>query len=177
MNRKKIKDIIGGLFDKYGVSAAPIDVEAICEYQNITIRRRDFEEALSGFAYQKDGEKVIGVNADEGPLRQRFTIAHELGHLFLEPRENIKYDKQFAMQYRNGLSSEGTDVKEIEANFFAAELLMPEELLKNDIEQYTRENSGKTLDFEDDEVVGYLAGKYQVSRHAMSVRLASLHYI
>lgn len=175
MNRKRIKQIIRQLFDEHSVISGPIDVIYLAKALNIEIRIRDFAEDMSGFAYQKGGEKVVGVNANDGQLRQRFTIAHELGHIYLDPRDDLNVDKNFALQYRNGLSSKGTDLKEMEANYFAAELLMPEEFLKEDIEAYKKEFGG--FDFEDDELVTLLAKKYQVSRHAMSVRLASLHYI
>jgi Zn-dependent peptidase ImmA (M78 family) len=175
MNRKKIRQIVKGILDEHSVISPPIDVTYIAKALNIELRIRDFAEDLSGFAYQKNGEKVIGVNAREGRLRQRFTIAHELGHIFLDPRDDLNVDKNFALKYRNGVSSQGVDLKEMEANYFAAELLMPEDHLKEDINAYNKQYGG--VDFEDDELVKLLAGKYEVSMHAMSVRLASLHYI
>lgn len=175
MNRKRIKQIVSRLLAEHGFISGPIDVIYLSKALGIEIRIRDFAKDMSGFAYQKAGEKVIGVNANDGRLRQRFTIAHELGHIYLDPRDDLNVDKDFALQYRNGISSQGTHLKEIEANFFAAELLMPEDLLKEDIEAYKKEYGG--FDFEDDELVRQLADKYEVSRHAMSVRLASLHYL
>lgn len=175
MNRKKIKQAIADLFAQYGVLSAPVDVVYLSNALGIELRIRNFEKDLSGFAYQKDGEKIVGVNANEGYLRQRFTIAHELGHIFMHPRTDLSVDKNFAMRFRNGVSSQGTDLKEIEANYFAAELLMPEEFLKEDIENHQQQFGG--VDFESDEVVSQLAKKYKVSRHAMLVRLASLHYL
>lgn len=175
MNRKRIRQIIANLFSELSVLSGPVDVLYIAKALNIEIRIRDFADDLSGFAYQKDGEKVIGVNANDGHLRQRFTIAHELGHIHLNPRDDLSVDRNFALQYRNGLSSQGTDLKEIEANYFAAELLMPEAFLREDIEGYQKDNG--FIDFEDDKIVMLLAEKYQVSKHAMTVRLASLHYL
>jgi Zn-dependent peptidase ImmA (M78 family) len=175
MNRRKIRDIIAGFFESNNITSAPVDVEALAKFLHIEIRKRDFEGALSGFAYQKHGQKIIGVNADEGPLRQRFTIAHELGHLYLDPRDDLNYDKNFAMQFRNGLSSKGTNLKEIEANYFAAELLMPEDFLRQDLAAYAKDHGA--VDFEDNTLVKELAEKYKVSIHAMTVRLARLHYM
>lgn len=175
MNRKKIRDHVAQLLDSMNVIDAPVNVLEIIKFLNIEIRKRDFKDDLSGFAYQKDGERIIGVNANDSPLRQRFTIAHELGHIRLAPRDDLTVDRDFALKYRNGLSSQGTDLKEMEANFFAAELLMPAGLLKEHIDLFKDEYGA--IDFEDDRFVKYLADKYQVSRHAMSVRLASLHYI
>ncbi len=175
MNRKRVKQIVRQLLAEHSVISGPIDVIYLAKALNIEIRIRDFAKDMSGFAYQKAGEKVIGVNANDSPLRQRFTIAHELGHIYLDPRDDLNVDKNFVLEYRNGISSQGTHLKEIEANYFAAELLMPEELLKEDIEEYKKDYGG--FDFEDDLLVNLLAKKYGVSRHAMSVRLASLHYL
>jgi Zn-dependent peptidase ImmA (M78 family) len=175
MNRKRVRLIIAELLRANEITAPPVNVLKMAKLQGVEVRKRDFEEDLSGFAFQKDGERIIGVNASENPLRQRFTIAHELGHLYLDPRDDLNVDKNFAMKYRNGVSSEGTDLKEMEANYFAAELLMPEKFLRQDIDDHKKNYGG--IDFEDDELVRVLADKYEVSRHAMSVRLASLHYI
>lgn len=75
---------------------------------------------------EKDGNGfVIYLDSSKSSKRQRFSIAHELGHLFL----HLKYLDQ---SYWSSLSVEssrvyryGHDVEELEANEFAAELLMP----------------------------------------------------
>ncbi len=61
---------------------------------------------------------------------------------------------------------------EIEANLFAAELLMPRDFLARDLE------SGITIDvLDDDPVFAQLKEKYQVSNRALAIRLASLGYV
>lgn len=173
MNRKRIRDLVKSILEDYKINTAPVDIEKICTELGISIKRGSFEDDLSGFAFNRRGTQVIGVNAEDGPLRQRFTIAHELGHLKLDPRDSINYDLHFAMHLRDTTSSLGTKLKEVEANFFAAEILMPAAFLRKDIARLAK--SG--IDFEDDNIVSKLAKEYQVSQHAMSVRLASLHYV
>lgn len=64
------------------------------------------------------GQNFVAVNADHGAVRQRFTLAHELGHVHMrhQPRVDLSADL-FGGRTR--------DPQEVEANYFAAELLAP----------------------------------------------------
>ena len=66
-----------------------------------------------------------------------------------------------------GASSSAVNVEEIEANFFAACLLMPRRFLEADPD-------AALVDVEDAEAVANLARRYNVSPHAMSIRLGNL---
>jgi Zn-dependent peptidase ImmA (M78 family) len=174
MNRKKIKLLVDKILDQSDLRTIPINLNGVAEFANATVTTTDLSHGLSGFAYQKDGTRFIGVNRAEGSERQRFTLAHELGHLFLHRDESLRYD-QGLMMLRNSHSSDGTDIKEIEANRFAAELLMPEEALRTDMATLP------DIDFmveskETRQYIKQLAEKYQVSAQAMSVRIATLYF-
>ena len=72
---------------------------------------------------------------------------------------------------RDSESAKGEDNDEKEANFFAAELLMPAAFLADDLQ-------GRDLDLlDDDEFLHKLAKKYKVSVQALTFRLANLGYI
>jgi Zn-dependent peptidase ImmA (M78 family) len=114
-----------------------------------------------------DGTAVIGVNSMDAPNRQRFTIAHEIGHLLLHKDEHLHVDEKSPIGLRNDRSSLAIDEREIEANQFAAELLMPVELLEKDLGRLPD-------DIETEEAVTRLARLYQVSEQAMTVRLTAL---
>jgi prophage protein len=74
---------------------------------------------------------IVGVNSNDAITRQRFTIAHELGH-YTKLKEEGKIDSRLGfVEYRNELSSQGNDPVEIDANQFAAELLMPEHWIRH----------------------------------------------
>ncbi len=129
-------------------------------------------ESMSGFAYQKQGKKVIGINETDGEQRQRFTMAHELGHMFVHVNDDVTFDRGFAY-FRDGNSSTGLDLKEKQANAFAAELLMPAEHLRIEIDKL-----GGVIDHMQDDgekKIKKLAKLYGVSFSAMSVRLDSLN--
>src|SRR5271157_4721592 len=105
------------------------------------------------------------------PVRQNFTIGHELGHLLLHDQEQLHVDHEFRVRLRDDVSSQGTDEAEREANFFAASLLMPKDFLEADLakEDY--------VDLLDDQLLHTLARKYGVSTQALVNRLKNLGYI
>ena len=74
---------------------------------------------------------------------------------------------------RDGKSSLGTNEYEILANRFAAELLMPKDL----IAEQTAKTLGKKSKLTDDELVQELARTFQVSQQAMEYRLTNLGYL
>jgi len=80
------------------------------------------DETTSGFLTKVDDQYMIYLNKNHSMNRKRFTIAHEIGHLKLNHLEDIVY--------RDSTTSLGTNENEVKANAFAAELLMPEELVR-----------------------------------------------
>lgn len=146
----------------------PVPIERLAVLVDATIRYEPFAGQLSGMVHRSsDGTAVIGVNSLDAPNRQRFTIAHEIGHLLLHKDEAFHVDERFPIGLRNDESSKATDEKEIEANQFAAELLMPRDFLSKDIGALPKEIGAE-------EAVTRLAQQYQVSVHAMTVRLTAL---
>ncbi len=145
----------------------PVNVKQLIEKMGIELEITHLE-SMSGFAYQKNGRRVIGVNDADGALRKRFTMAHELGHMFVHAKHDVTFDRDF-VYFRDGNSSTGLNTKEVEANAFAAELLMPADRLTQQI----RDEGGIDL-LEDDDKITQLAKEYEVSASAMSVRIDSL---
>lgn len=145
----------------------PIDIAAIVKKQGIGVRTQPMEESVSGMLVIRDDRATIGVNQSHHPNRQRFTLAHELGHCLLHGKRTQVFVDSSTMFFRDGLAAEGTDKIEIEANAFAAELLMPESVLR-DITRH------QPLDAFDDRAVQSLAAKFGVSVRALTIRLTKL---
>jgi Zn-dependent peptidase ImmA (M78 family) len=128
LDRLQIKNKAEELLVMNHISMPPVSVEAIAASVGAAVQKVDLKDNLSGFSYPKGPQRTIGVNLRHAHVRQRFTIAHELGHLLMHTQD-LHYDRQFSMQFRSEISAHGTDPKEVAANAFAAELLMPESCL------------------------------------------------
>lgn len=156
---------------KLSLSSTPIPVEKVARALGAQVRFAPFDDELSGMIHIKDGVPIIGVNSLHHPNRQRFTIAHELGHLELH-RElitaSVHVDKGFPAMMRDTTSAKGEERVEIEANQFAAELLMPRALIEKEL-------SGKQFDMEDDKPLEEIAKKFRVSKQALELRIRTLN--
>jgi Zn-dependent peptidase ImmA (M78 family) len=151
-----------------GVRSRPVPLEKILQYFRISQVDLPANNDIFGAIVGQHGHAIIAVNPNQHPNRQRFTIAHELGHYFRHlcvGGETEFVDGDFRLHWRNGTSSQGIDWNEIEANRFAACLLMPEDLVREDVDKCS------TLD---QEAIQHLAAQYSVSRLAMQYRLINL---
>jgi Zn-dependent peptidase ImmA (M78 family) len=151
----------------------PVDVNFLVQQEGIMIMKKSLEDSVSGMLVIKDDQSIIVVNISHHSNRQRFTIAHELGHYFLHKSSaNVFFDESLLF-FRDEKSTQGTKFQEVEANIFAAELLMPEQVMRERISQ-------KPLDALDDfeqSALGQLATEFQVSCQALTIRLMRLGLI
>lgn len=119
----------------------------------------------------------LWVNPSEGEQRQRFTKAHELGHLVhdIAPQiDNISEGEEFVEK----LNRDGAvNFQERRANKFAAQLLMPLDLVKNEVNKLVEQvkHEGRTATV--DEAISKLSAIFNVSTQAMGFRLKDLGYI
>lgn len=148
---------------RLGCEEGAVDLHQLCERLDLTFVARTLPDGTSGMLVRRPEGNVLVVDQTEPVQRQRFTAAHEIGHLLLHK------DAEIFVDYRDKRSQSGRDPKEIEANRFAAALLMPEHLLRRDAESSTA--------LDDDELIQELARRYEVSKTAMSIRLSSLGLI
>ena len=111
---------------------------------------------------QVDDSAVLAVNESHHPRRQRFTIAHELGHLTLHPGRRETVDSTVRVNRRDDLSSTATNAQEIEVNAFPAALLMPEDAVTK-LRSSIAANPSRAVEV--------LAAEFDVSADAMGYRL------
>jgi Zn-dependent peptidase ImmA (M78 family) len=158
------------LLDNANIKKAPVPVEKLASYLSAIVRYQPYDGEVSGLVHNQDGQAIIGVNSSHAETRQRFTIAHEIGHLLLHQSEKLHVDNQLrsAVNFRDDVSSLGVDDNEVEANQFAAELLMPEEFLRRDIKLVSAT--------EPEAAVEELARRYKVSIQSMAIRLSKLEF-
>lgn len=142
-------------------SGGKVDVGQLAEALGVTVLNHELDDEVSGMLLAKKERAVIVVNSKHHRNRQRFSLAHELGHYVLH-REG-----EAEVFHRDEVSSLGTSRVEVEANTFAAELLMPEEDIRNWAESYE-------FDLLDERAITEKAGELGVSVQALSIRLDRL---
>ncbi len=148
----------------------PVRPERVARNCGIDIEYKAFTDDLSGVLVKHPEGAVIGVNESHSRVRRRFTIAHELGHFVLRHAGKVFIDKH-SISRRDASSSFAADVHEIEANQFAASLLMPRELV------FMALNSLYTDELSRDQIITALARMFEVSGKAMEYRLMNLGLI
>lgn len=165
---KKIKTLVNKLIEETKIKDLPVDLEKIAKRLNLQIEYQPLQGEISGCLIRDEKGATIGINSLEHPNRQRFTLAHEIGHFLLHEGEKTFIDRKFfKVSLRDGRL--GKTLEETEANNFAAQLLMPEEFLLKDLEELEG-----TEDIENGNAINELATKYQVSKQALTFRLVDL---
>lgn len=114
-------------------------------------------EGVAGCCWREGGRVVLWVNGTQAAVRQRFTLAHELGHV------RCGHDGRVAVDTVETLAGRTTDSLEVQANAFAAELLAPADGVRAAVE------GGASLD----DVV-LVAARFGISTIAALYRLRSL---
>ena len=164
------QELAKAVLERFAIKAEPVPVDRIAKLMGAQLRYSPLDDELSGMIYIKDQTPIIGVNSMHHPNRQRFTIAHEIGHLEMHRAllsDAVHVDKQFQVLMRDGTSSQGVNDIEVEANRFAAELLVPTFLL----DKYL---AGKMIDIHDDSLLANLAKKFRVSTQTLAFRINKL---
>jgi Zn-dependent peptidase ImmA (M78 family) len=120
------------LLQSAGFASIPIDIEKLADQLGATIVLETLDSEVSGALYRLSENIIIAVNKDHPSTRQRFTIAHELGHFLLHQGRPVIVDHlvRAHVNLRDNRSSLATEREEIEANKFAASILMPPDLVK-----------------------------------------------
>lgn len=146
------------ILSMYKIIDPPVDVIKVSNLLGFKVVPFDFPETLSAVIKIGGTKKIIAVNKNKPEVRQRFSIAHELGH-YLSGHDNFSHGETFIDRDKKYLDPHHRE--EEEADEFAAELLMPEFILKKDV-------LGHKLDAVE------LAKKYNVSEQAMWLQLINL---
>jgi Zn-dependent peptidase ImmA (M78 family) len=166
--RHTIEEIATQVLQKSKAYRAPVPVDLVVGYLDLATQAKGLADA-SGILVVENDRGVIGFNAFHAPVRQRFTIAHEIGHFVLHVKakqSRLFIDRSVAF-HRDDESATGNDDEEIEANVFAAALLMPERLVREEIKRLA-------LDLDDEGDLGTLAKRFNVSSAAMTYRLVNI---
>lgn len=169
------------LDNKYSVNVEKIaelcEIDVIFEELDVSGTCMNFHSAVNDETseYSTNAKtRQIRINKYEPLVRQRFTIAHEIGHILLG-HEGVSFRDTNYQQYNDFIKR----MNEVNANSFAAELLMPEKLLRKALENTMFElNYDATQKFSDSDI-DYLAEntakKMMVSLESFKYRLKNLN--
>jgi Zn-dependent peptidase ImmA (M78 family) len=137
---------------RFGLAEPPVALEDICRAEGLAVCARPFDY-VAGLFVNDDVFPVIVVNSRQPSARQRFTVAHELGHYYL--------------RHRRGSFAEpgGASRQERDAERFAANLLMPAAWVLHYWTAYAANRENR---------VSILAALFEVSQAALRVRLKEL---
>ena len=151
---KKAKDIL----IENDMLRLPVDLSEIAKNNNIDVYISELPDGIYvAIRYNNEKKKFeILIEKNESNVRQRFTLAHELAHFFLE-RHTIEYSGKV---HFDTLFRKEKNIEEREVEYLAGAILMDKEIL---IRLYKINSSIKDL-----------AKVFDVSESAMTVRLSIL---
>lgn len=161
------------ILEKFEITRPPVPIEKIARGLSAQIRFSPLDDEISGMIYIKNDIPIIGVNSLHHPNRQRFTIAHECGHLLLHRElmtQEVHVDKKFQVLRRDDKSATGTERIEIQANQFAADVMMPHAFLLHAL-------GDQAIDIEDSALIKRLAQKFKMSEDAIKIRMTTLFFV
>lgn len=159
-NYRFAREMARKILRQHKINAVPTDLQVICERLGLEFVELDDPNESDGAVLEMEGGlRVAMLNKAKPFVRARFTLAHELGHIFLNHDKREFYDPEVAREWGEDMPENTKPAKEREADAFASELLIPMEQLKR--------YQGELNDLEK------LAGIFQVSRQAMSIAVAN----
>lgn len=176
MKQSEVKKKAEDFCNKNGINSYPVEIVRICKENGLKVFEEYLEPDVSGLIVvdeknwsKYDTKQFILVNLAESAARRRFTIAHELAHFILHRNGNQLYAHR-------DMSNEGSVRSSIEqeANYFAANVLMPEALVREKVDDLKNEIWGTLPNFV---LVREIADNFAVSESAAEVRLRQLELI
>jgi Zn-dependent peptidase ImmA (M78 family) len=156
--------------------STPINIEGILSFLELNYHSKpDFRDMkTTGSIKVVENEPMIWANPFKNKFkeRKRFTLAHELGHFMLHiaPLGSINNFQPILDESLSFNRDDNWNYKEMEANNFAAQLLMPVEFIKKEIERIHTQNGNMSQE----EAIEVLAETFNVSSQAMEYRLKSI---
>ncbi|MFZ7947254.1 MULTISPECIES: ImmA/IrrE family metallo-endopeptidase [Bacillaceae] len=170
---KKIEQKANELLKMFEIDEIPIPVYEIANNLGIIVQEEELEGEMSGILLRDIDKTIIGVNSKHYPNRKRFTIAHELGHFVMHKGNPVHIDRTFRVNFRDKNSSLANNIDEIEANAFAAALLMPEKKIKQVVNKKLKQG----IDIEESDELASIADMFKVSKQSLLIRLFKLGLI
>lgn len=134
---------------------APIAVlEAVEGQAGVPVCIAEFPNDVAGVFYRRSDRSFLFVNGTHPVVRQRFTLAHEYGHCFMQHEPRIESSK----------SMWASDPQEVQANQFAGAFLAPRQAVRS----WADRHAGSATDLEQ---VVRLSAFFGISPEAGCIRM------
>lgn len=115
----------------WGDRGFPIDPVTIAKELGVQVYDTELPNEVSGALIKEAGkDPIIALHFDDHRNRKRFSCSHELGHYVSRIESSDDSPEYEYIDLRGQLAANGTDEEEIFANRFAANLLMPENVVR-----------------------------------------------
>lgn len=151
------------ILQEHSIKSFPIDLVALAKKEDIACHPAKFTGCSGCLICEADAFTLL-FRDDYTTGFQRFTIAHELGHYFLDGHVQLLFP-QGGGEHRSALNYRGKPLHEREADEFAANLLMPRD-------QFASALGGKTG--RGLPAIEELAAHFQTSLTSTAIRYAQL---
>ncbi len=168
--RRKINRLAEDILNNYEIPTPIVNMADVIDKLGGRLQENDQISLYSDGMVEKEESKyqfVIHVPGNQSDSRKNFTIAHELGHLFLHMGYMIN-PELWNQSDRVVFNRKGKSEIESQANEFAAAFLMPQKEYKRIMDKYSE---GNTV------FIGKVADYFHVSVDAASYRGKWLGYL
>jgi Zn-dependent peptidase ImmA (M78 family) len=153
--------------NEYCSQSTMVEPQVIAKELGLGISMNDYKQAFDGLLENKGSKFHIYLNIKNGGHlyhpRVRFSLAHELGHFLIDEHYNLLRDESVGPQ-PSFLNYNMDNRLEVEADYFAACLLMPESRIRKDLER-------QKFNFA---VIDEISKKYNVSSTAALLRFVAI---
>jgi len=162
--KQQIAEKVAQILTENYFDTPPVDIWKLLDNYGIVIHERTFplkHASISGFVVFADSDKtapVFVINKADTDDRKKFTLAHEFGHWVLHKKE-LMDDPALSVLYKNPIGSQTTDQIEVEANQFAAQLLVPDTMLHAEHEATSAHKKDLARTFKvGEDIIGFRLG-------------------
>ncbi len=165
LSRQEIEQRAAEVLREHGLESIPIDPVVLANRLGMAVYNAKFsDDSIVGMIAKRGDQVTLLVNQADPPYRKRFTIAHELAHHFLHLLGDGEFVDGEANLFRQFQEDQDKITpewrREMQANMFAAALLMPEDSVRS---EWKRLRS-----------VEAMARLFNVSESAMGIRIGQL---
>lgn len=123
------RELARRLIEKHRIVKAPVQIDRIIHAEGLRIHGKAWGANFGLDALLFHSHRAIFVNTDKSRVRQRFSLAHELGHFLLNHDYYRRLPSDIDLDHPPSDAHSVSDPFEKEANAFARECLVPREML------------------------------------------------